>query len=175
MPVEEQPDGDLGDGFTIGFNGRTYLSNTEMFDKDQLFTPPLLGGSMEYDVDLSQAGCNCDASVYMIAMPAKNADGSYRAASDGGMGYCDANKVGGAFCPEFDIMEANKHAFRTTNHHCSEPSNGHYDWCDRAGTCTVDVITDFPDSDPYGPGPLYTINTHREFHVKIDFIEDDQG
>ena len=91
------------------------------------------------------------------------------------MGYCDANMVGGAFCPEFDIMEANKHAFRTTNHHCTSPGNGHYDWCDRAGSCTVDIITDFPDTEPYGPGPMYTINTHRQFHVKIRFIEDDQG
>lgn len=79
MPADDPPIEDLGNGFTIEFNGRAYLSNTQVFDKDELFTPNLLGGSMEYDVDLSQAGCNCVAAVYMIAMPAKNSDGSFRA------------------------------------------------------------------------------------------------
>ena len=44
---------DLGSEFTLGWNGRAYLSNTQMFDKDQYYTPNLLGGSLEYDVDLS--------------------------------------------------------------------------------------------------------------------------
>ena len=65
----------------------------------------------------------------------------------------DANEIGGAFCPEFDIMEANIHAYRAVNHHCDAPVNGHYTNCDRHGSCAVDIITDFPDSDPYGPGP----------------------
>ena len=158
----------------MGFNGRVYLSNTQMFDKTQYFTPSLLGGSMEYDVDLSQAGCSCNAALYFIGMPAKNQDGSYRAGEDG-MYYCDANFVGGAFCPEFDIMEANIWAYRGVNHHCDEPNNGHYSWCDKPGTCAVDVITDFPGNIPYGPGSQYTINTEREFHIKIDFTENDLG
>jgi len=158
LPADIEPS-DLGSEFTMGFNGRAYFSNTQMFDKSQFFTPNLLGGSMEYDVDLSQASCNCNAAFYMIAMPAKNADGSFRAGESDGMYYCDANEIGGAFCPEFDIMEANIHAYRAVNHHCSDPVNGHYSWCDRAGSCAVDIITDFPDTDPYGPGSSYTINT----------------
>ena len=40
-------------------------------------------------------------------MPGKDWNGNY---VKGGQGdyYCDANQVGGTFCPEFDIMEANK-------------------------------------------------------------------
>ena len=91
------------------------------------------------------------------------------------MYYCDANQVGGAFCPEFDIMEANIWAYRGVNHHCDEPNNGHYTDCDRHGTCAVDVITDFPGNIPYGPGSQYTINSEREFHIKIDFTENDLG
>ena len=159
----------------MGFNGRAYFSNTQMFDKSQFFAPNLLGGSMEYDVDLSQVGCNCNAALYLIEMPAKNANGSFRAGESDGMYYCDANQIGGAFCPEFDIMEANIFAYRAVNHHCDDPSNGHYSWCDREGSCAVDIITDFPDTDPYGPGSSYTINTLREFHVRVDFVEDSQG
>ena len=150
--LPEEIDLDLGSEFTMGFNTRAYLSNTQMFDKDQYFTPNLLGGSLEYDVDLSQAGCNCNAAVYMIGMPAKNWDGSYRQGWSDGMYYCDAGNVGGAYCPEFDIMEANTFAWRAVNHHCTDNGNGHYTWCDHNGTCAVDIITDFPNSDPYGPG-----------------------
>lgn len=168
--------GDLGSEFAMGFNGRAYLSNTQMFDKNQLFIPNLLGGSMEYDVDLSEAGCNCNAAMYMIGMPAKNQNGSFRAGEDG-MFYCDAAAVGGAYCPEFDIMEANQYAYRAVNHHCNEPnSGGHYDWCDKPGSCAVDIITDHPTNEKhYGPGSEYTIDTLREFHIKVDFVEDSQG
>ena len=33
----------------------------------------------------------------------------------------------------------------------------------------------FPDSDPYGPGPEYTINTLEEFHVRAEFFEGFDG
>ena len=55
-------------------------------------------------------------------------------------GYCDANKVDGFWCPEFDIMEANKYAFRSTAHSCDSPdASGAYHNCDRAGKCSIDV------------------------------------
>ena len=111
----------------------------------------------------------------MIAMPAKNSDGSYRQGWSDGMYYCDAGNVGGAYCPEFDIMEANKYAYRAVNHHCTDAGNGHYSWCDHNGSCPVDIITDFPNSDPYGPDSTYTIDTRREFHIKIEFIENSAG
>lgn len=159
----------------MGFGGRAYLSNTRMFNKDEFFAPNLIGGSIEYDVDLSQVGCNCNAALYMIAMPANNSDGSSRPGEDG-MFYCDANKVGGAFCPEFDIMEANQFAWKSINHYCSIPDDqGYYDWCDKIGRSGVDIITDYPDSDPYGPGPEYTINTLEEFHVRAEFFEGVDG
>ena len=66
-------------------------------------------------------------------------------------------------------MEANIWAYRAVNHHCEEPTNGHYTECDKPGSCAVDVITDFPGNIPYGPGSQYTINTEREFHIKINF------
>lgn len=66
----------------------------------------LLGGSIAYDVDISKSGCSCNAALYLISMPGKDMDGKPGQGGDGDY-YCDANNVGGQWCPEFDIMEAN--------------------------------------------------------------------
>ena len=47
----------------------------------------LLGGSLEFTVDVSQVGCSCIAAVYLVSMPARDADG---ARVLGPESYCDA-------------------------------------------------------------------------------------
>ena len=112
-------------------------SDPDKITTESLLAPKLLGGSMEYDIDLSKVECGCDTAVYLVGGPAMDSDGS-KAASDG-FGYCDANKVGGYWCPEYDIMEANKYAFRSTVHLCSNPnSKGFISECDRGGVDTLD-------------------------------------
>jgi hypothetical protein len=59
----------------MDFNGRAYFSTSQSWDPNAYFKPNLLGGSMEYDVDLSQAGCGCNAAFYMIGMPGIGEDG----------------------------------------------------------------------------------------------------
>jgi hypothetical protein len=86
--------------------------------------------------------------------------------------YCDANQVGGHWCPEFDIQEANKHVFHATGHECDAPTDGVYHNCDRGGQCTLDVVYDAPNQ--YGPGSQYTINTEMPYTVKTEFHEADQ-
>ena len=39
-------------------------------------------------------------------------------AAENGTNYCDAQAVGGTFCSEMDIMEANIHAQQYTTHAC---------------------------------------------------------
>lgn len=117
----------------MGYNNRMYLANSDSLDPNDYFKVNLLGGSMEFDVDLSDSGCGCVAALYTILMPAKdNNSDPFK--------YCDANQVGGHWCPEFDIMEANKHAFHVTGHKCDAPQNGIYYNCDRGGQCTLDVL-----------------------------------
>ena len=136
-------------------NGRAYLSESPTVSPESYFTPQLLGGYMEYDVDMSQVTCGCVAALYTVLMPGKQSNGDYAPSGDN-MYYCDANQVGGVFCPEFDIMEANQWAFHTTAHACDAPNaNGHYSNCDRGGSCTAELHN---DSD-YGPGNQYKINT----------------
>ena len=57
----------------------------------------------------------------MIGMPGIGSDGLPFESSDG-MHYCDAAKVGGNYCPEFDIMEANPWAYRAVSHACNAPT-----------------------------------------------------
>ena len=82
-----------------------------------LYRPNLLGGSVEWDIDLSNVGCGCNAAIYMVLMPGKNTNGVPNPGEWGNY-YCDANDVGGQWCPEMDMMEANNLAWHTTPHRC---------------------------------------------------------
>jgi len=105
---------------SMSYNSLAYLSWASYRDVTQYFKPSLLGGYVEYDVDLSRQECNCIAAFYAVRMPGKNADGSYHHSDP--FAYCDANQVGGLYCPEFDLMEANKVSFNGTAHKCDAPN-----------------------------------------------------
>ena len=80
--------------------------------------------------------------------------------------YCDAMKSEGAYCPDFDVMEANSFAWHTTPHKCDAPDEkGHYSNCDVVGACFQTAWEQ--DKDAYGPGKR--IDTTKPFHVKIEF------
>ena len=71
---------------SFGYNNRMYLSTQKEIDRNAFFTPNMLGGSVEYDVDLSAVGCGCVTTLYSVLMPA--ADSPEKAFR---FGYCDAN------------------------------------------------------------------------------------
>ena len=107
-------------------------NNASVSSPDDILKGHLLGGSIEYDMDLSKTECGCDTAIYLVGLPAVNKDGSLN--NTDGFWYCDAQAVGGSFCPEFDIMEANKYAFHVTGHKCDAPdASGIYNNCDRSG------------------------------------------
>ena len=168
------PDGiSGGSGIGIPHNTRGYFSETPNASPENFFTPNLLGGSVEYDVDLSQMECGCIAAFYTVSMPGKDDSGNYWWSTDS-WGYCDANQVAGNWCPEFDLMEADKWSWATTAHHCDAPSDkGHYYNCDRGGLGLN--IVDQLSWDAYGPGDNYQINTYKEFHAKVEFNADSSG
>lgn len=129
-----------------------YLSTVSTLDTNQYFVANLLGGSIEFDTDVSQSGCGCLTALYAIVMPSNtNQSDPFK--------YCDGAGVGGNYCPEFDVMEANKYAFRSTAHKC-DLNNGFYGNCDRNGTCSSDVLTDKP-AGVFGPGSTTGINTNQ--------------
>ena len=149
-----------GDHTDCPHNARATLSATPNLDPHGFYKPKLVGGSVEYDVDLSQMKCGCVAAFYTVALPAIGSDGNPH--NTDGYYYCDANNITGEWCPEFDIMEANQFSWRTTPHTC-DGSGPHYNNCDRGGN----AVTDLQQKGVLGPGRK--IDTHSPFHVKIEF------
>ena len=156
-----------GASVTYEHNQRMYLSTVNKVDTAAYFKPDLLGGSMEFDLDLSQVGCNCVVGLYGVRMPAvDNTDDKF--------GYCGANqdKVGGSLCPEFDMLEGNSFGIHTTAHSCEAPSaEGVYSACTGSGQCTVDAILDEGESS-YGGSADKTIDTQKPFNMRLVFDED---
>jgi len=67
-------------------NSQTYLANNEgkgtnhwdtLLTPDMFYQPNLLGGSFEYDIDLSQSTCGCLATIYFTGMPGIDASGNF--------------------------------------------------------------------------------------------------
>lgn len=55
-------------------NARGYIHNTPSLDKSNpdYYIPNVLGGSIEWDVDLSHHECGCIAAFYTVLMPGKH-------------------------------------------------------------------------------------------------------
>ena len=133
----------------------------------------LLGKSLAFDVDVSAAGCGCNAAVYLVGM----AQGGHDAGTCGGDFYCDANFVCGAdsACTEIDLMEANAHAWHSTPHLVA-PAGDASGLAD-GGAAVADAagqplglgggIQTF-DAAAYGPGGA-SIDTRRAFTVTASF------
>lgn len=122
-----------GDGTKFEYSKRLYLSESPTLDTAQYYRPNLLGGAIEYDVDLSDVGCGCVSSLSAVRMPVMD---NWRDAFH----YCDANQMNeprSHLCPEFDFMQANRHSFHSAAHKCDAPQNGVYTRCDRGGQCSL--------------------------------------
>lgn len=148
-------------------NNRGYLGQCSANWNPNGFTQlPLLSHSISFTVNLSDVGCGCNVGMYLVAMPARDQSGK-PVAGPAGDYYCDANKVEGSWCPEIDMVEANREALQATPHACAPPNAaGHYTLCDRGG-CALN--THKLDPQAYGPGPQYTIDTTAPFRVITTF------
>jgi len=167
--------GDVSDASTgrilMGHNNFTSLASAcdrpGHPDPQHITQIPLLGRTLSFTADLSHVGCACNLAVYLVAAPARHRSG----APNRGRGdfYCDANKVGGHWCPEIDLMEANNHAFQATPHKCDPPvGDHHYTSCDRGGCAqnTRDM------ANAYGMGENFIIDTRHPFEVRSTFEGD---
>jgi len=136
-----------------------------VYDHNQYVALKLLGKKMRYSLDVSGAGCGCNAAFYLTSMrqnPHKSQCSDY---------YCDANNVCGESCAEIDIQEANMFAWHSTLHtaqdHGGKPAGyggGGPGWSGPR---------DFGRGE-YGPGAK-CIDTNKPFQVEVSFPVDAQG
>jgi len=59
-------------GYTLHHNSGVKLMKSSQIDPNQFYQPDLLGGSIEYDIGLSNVDCSCNAAFYMVSSPGKN-------------------------------------------------------------------------------------------------------
>ena len=164
-----------GKSYICNMNNRGFIMNSEVYESTapDFYRPNLLGGSIEWDVNVGEFECGCLNTFYTVKMPSKDWNGNLSTAGDSWY-YCDAN-VHESLCPEFDLQEANKYSWATTPHTCNSPNeHGHYDYCDGAGQCALNIV-DQLQWNGYGPGQQYTINTEQDFHVKVSFEDADSS
>lgn len=143
------------------------LVESPQIDPNQFYSPSLLGGSVEYDVDLTESNCGCVAAFYLTTSPGRDASGNFW--NTDGYYYCDDHAVTGNYCPGFDLMEADQWVFVTNPHSCDPPTEeGFYTKCSFDGDDMLNTV-DMLDYSAYGPGDSFTINTLKEYHVKHTF------
>ena len=166
-----------GSAVKLAYNDRAYVVS-ECPVSGGVFSPdlfakrlPMLGQAWSFTMDISSAGCGCNGAMYAVAMPGVAANGSFM---PGGAGdyYCDANDVGGNWCTEIDLIEANTAAMAATPHACDAPdAKGHVAKCDGGG-CSLGTKN---NATLFGPGAAYTIDTRRPFDVITMFPVDALG
>jgi len=66
------------------------------------YMPNYLSGSLKYEVNVSDVGCNCAAGVFLVALDGdKCSMGEYESGGNP------------PDCPSVDVMKANKEGFKT--------------------------------------------------------------
>lgn len=115
------------DQLTLTYGGaavggpRVYLIEEDGVNKNTMFM--LRGKEFTFEVELSTMQCGFNAALYFVGM--NENDGG----AESGTKYCDAQAVGGTFCSEMDLFEANTQAQQYTTHAC----------VDACGSYTEDV------------------------------------
>jgi hypothetical protein len=105
---------DTASGLPSRNGARVYLADSCVegaYEQTRFAAVPLLGSTLAFSVDLSNAECGCNAAFYVTAMR-QNTDAGL---CDGDF-YCDAANVCGVRCVELDLMEANRKAFHSVLH-----------------------------------------------------------
>jgi len=163
IPGEPVGETQLGDADTViaFMNARTYFAeecNEGVYSNTRYTAMQLLGRTLKYTTDVSQAGCGCNAALYLVSMAQNSLVSS---CTDY---YCDANKVCDVACAEVDIQEASKRAWHSTLHAASD---GYGVGGGFGGGESWDGPRDFT-AEQYGPGGQ-CIDTMFPFEVAVSF------
>ena len=142
---------------TIGENNRAFLHDKDWNDSTDwaFFHDTYVGGSLSFDVDLSEVPCQCSTGVFLTYL-------------DDDKCHWHAHPVDQPpQCDTIAIMEANTYGFITNHKECSSGT------CTEPRQCQSGVgIQD--TNGTYGPGSMgdYDINTEEPFNVMTQFFVD---
>jgi hypothetical protein len=103
----------------------------------------LLGGSVEFDIDLSNTNVGVNANIYTISPTFSDPSSSF-SQSD----YCDGQKTGNKWCAEIDWIESNGKCGGATTYH-THPGTG--------GGCSA-----------WGCFGTFSYGSNTAFHVRVD-------
>jgi len=149
-------------------NGRTYFGldcQDDSSPTSDLLALNLLDRVFSFDVDMGQAGCNCNVALYMVSMMQNDELSDWADCSEDPY-YCDANNICGNRCEEVDLMEANQYAFLSTLHSENDGVGYHAGYSKFAR----DMTGGYVGSD-YFPDAASCIDTRYPFRVSIAFCE----
>ena len=123
----------------------------------------------------------CLSGQYLVSMPGHNAtDPEAGDAPDpaGGDYYCGANAgktPGNNYCPEMDVLEANRYAMQVTPHACNGTNRGegYYQMCDWRGCFANSYLAG--GARAMCPHASCTIDTTRPFRHAVAFESSTDG
>ena len=138
-----------GREITMGDNNRAFVVDYPYDDRVYWsYWHNYLGGTVSFDVDVSDVECACAAGVFLVQLD--DYDCSWDAFESDTTPQCSS----------MDLMEANIWGFAQASHPCE------------FGSCDVDSqSTAFAYWADYsfGPGQDYTINTYEKYNVEVKF------
>jgi len=107
----------------------------------------LLGGTVEFDINLGGAQSGVNANIYTIS---PTFSGSSFVQND----YCDGQKSGSQWCPEIDWIESNGNQCGQTTYHTIQGTGS---------GCTA-----------WGCDAVYNYNGQTSFHMRFDYSPNGQ-
>jgi|Transcript_23508 hypothetical protein len=94
------------DGVTIDSNNSLFLKNSKSSSEAATFQPDILGGSIEYKVNVSNIEAGCVAGFYLVETDTSRCSDNAQ----------DAGAI--PQCRSIDMMQANREGFETKAHPC---------------------------------------------------------
>jgi hypothetical protein len=135
---------------SMGANNRAFILDFPYDDETYwAYDHYFLGGSMSYDVDVSQVSCDRAAGLFLVQV------------DDDECSWGPQPRDYAPQCASIDVMTANRHGFTVEAHPCE------FGQCDNESLCT----RRFSDEDfwNYGYGTDFKINTAEAFNVFTQF------
>ena len=139
------------DSITMGLNNRAFVLDYAMDDTTYWsYWHQYNGGTLMFDVDVSNVGCECAAGVYLVELDEDHCS------------WNEKRRDEKPQCATIDVMEANQHGFKTQSMPCE------FGVCDEESQCSASANA--AGSMNYGSGPEYLINTQEKYCVKTQFM-----